>query len=784
MYYREQTGITRSTRRWLWMMLAVVMGLALTAGVSRALNATASTTGPAPALPSQPLVASAYLYRLDPESGAFVTITLPVDSRPAAVSVVSGLTSQLVWFTEPGLGRVGLVVYTSSLDYTLTEFPVRGNPTDLIASNTDVWFTLPPQNQIGRLSVADGNLAVYDLPSPGADAADIAMDSGGNIWVMERAANRLAYIATTPTVTITEYALPAAGLGPEGVLPGEDNRVWFAASAAGQLWQLAPGIGEQPTTVPVGPTSYPFRLATDQSNQIWATLNRTNQLAVIGSGSLTITYYTIPTPDSQPTAISVDASNRVYFIESLGRIGRLVTTPTVAFAEYQLPRSGLGLTGLAVAENGSVWTVAHYVVHRLYMPVVYRDYDNGFSPFAVQMYGNIQATTSLTRAFEAGVRSVRFQVFWFGIEPTNTTPANYNWANLDATVQTATRADIQLILTIEGNPSWAAATWRGPVTNTADLQEFMGAIVARYPQVKYWELYNEPDYINGFGFKGATYAATLRDVYPAIKAANPNAQLVMGGLALDWFTENGGLFDRHFLDDVLSNCSGPCFDVANFHYYAWFRPDWEPYGRDILGKANYVRQTLAAHGYDRPIMNTETGWPSAAGWGSPELQARYVPKVFIRSRAAGLLMANWYAWIDSDSSNPGLVGPGDTPRPAYTAYQTLASVMRSTRFVRTISPSETGFANLEGYQFANQSGSKRLDIYWYDCPSLYAWGDAGGPTDCADTVPLQISAPRVAVIDTLGDQALLLDAEDGLADGKVTIPGGVGSSPIYVDYSP
>ena len=74
-------------------------------------------------------------------------------------------------------------------------------------------------------------------------------------------------------------------------------------------------------------------------------------------------------------------------------------------------------------------------------------------------------------------------------------------------------------------------------------------MAARYPQVKYWEFYNEPDNIfSAFGDKGKQYAAMLNAVYPSVKAANPAAQVVLGGIALDWFSS--GVYDQNFLADV------------------------------------------------------------------------------------------------------------------------------------------------------------------------------------------------------------------------------------------
>jgi hypothetical protein len=476
-----------------------------------------------------------------------------------------------------------------------------------------------------------------------------------------------------------------------------------------------------------------------------------------------------------------------------GRAVRLVGVIVIAGLALL---SIVGLTGqtdvaLAVEVAPEKWTdtsattrvVDDPTIFMTYLPLVMKNYDPTPVPFAVQMYGNITTSMGFTWAVAAGAGWIRFPVSWAGIEPNNTDPSKYSWTLVDNSIQTILDAGLVPIVTIENNPGWAAATSCGPVTDTVDLHEFVGALVARYPRVIYWEFYNEPDRVgNCYGGNGSGYAAMLRAVYPIVKAANPNANVVMGGLAMDWFVEDGGPFDSGFLTNVLSSCTDTCFDVANFHYYPGFRQRWEPFGRDIVGKATRMRQILMSYGYNRPLINTETGWPAGTVTGSPELAARYVPKVYVRARAAGLLATTWFALTDADTSSPGLLGPGLVPRPSFTAYQVMAAFMSQARYVRTIPATETGSQQIEAYQFTvpHEAGFKRLDVYWYDCPSLVS----AIPTDCSTVVPLSIAAARVGLIGKLGTRAVLTDGDDGQIDGRISIPGSLGSSPIYIDYQP
>jgi len=442
------------------------------------------------------------------------------------------------------------------------------------------------------------------------------------------------------------------------------------------------------------------------------------------------------------------------------------------------------------------------VTYTQYLPFVARIYDPRTPPFGIQFYGNALGEKRLEYAVTGGAQWVRWPLSWASIEPVNTTPEDYNWSSLDGVVNHATVNGVQLILTIAGQPSWAAVYEMGPVTDTDDLLEFVSALVERYdgdgvadapgsPQVQYFELYNEPDNVcldyaehGGWGYWGynaAAYAELLQLVYPVVKTANPHAKLLLGGLALDWFVDKGGCFDPAFFDEMLQACQGRnCFDVMNFHYFPLFRPRWEPYGADIIGKTNYVRQKLAAHGLaGMPIICTETSWDGdgtrQGAWGNQELQTRYVVKGYARGLAAGLEIISWYFIQDGqDPMLPGLLDNKLDPKLSYYAYQNMTLMLQGAYFQRALTLAETGSAQLVGYVFVNRAG-RRLDVVWTEDSTPY--NDADDPY-----LPLTVRASKVRVVDKLGQETWIRDGDDGKVDGLTTVV--VGGSPLYLEHYP
>lgn len=433
-----------------------------------------------------------------------------------------------------------------------------------------------------------------------------------------------------------------------------------------------------------------------------------------------------------------------------------------------------------------------------YLPLVGRYGDLRPQAFGVQSHSALDETR-LDWSAEAGAQWIRIHVSWAAVEPSNTDPQHYDWSRLDPVVSAAHQKGIDLILVIAGQPSWAAEYAMGPVYDTADLLEFVAALVERYdgdgvedaegsPRAEYVELYNEPDNADlghaahgGWGYwghNGAGYAELLRALYPVVHAASPRAKLVCGGLALDWFEEDGGPFDARFLEDVLAACQGhDCYDLMNFHYYPVFRPNWEAYGPDIVGKANYVRHRLAAYGFaDVPLICTETSWHSNADWGGYEKQSRYTVQGYVRGLAAGLEVVIWYMLHDLDEpSEPGLLDVYLEPKPAYEAYRNMTEMLRGAYYGRALTPSETGSSHLVGY-ILNRYG-RRLDVVWTEDGALLPEEE-----DLAPSLPLTVQASRLRVVDKYGAETWLADGDDGALDGHIHL--WVDGSPLFLEYHP
>ena len=416
------------------------------------------------------------------------------------------------------------------------------------------------------------------------------------------------------------------------------------------------------------------------------------------------------------------------------------------------------------------------------------------SPFGVQIYGSSESSSKYYADIDESRASwIRNMVFWATVESKNTTPDNYNWAYSDRLFAAAGESDgFNMIGNIETNPTWASTVKRGVINKVpmSEFAEFVGAMVERYdadgfkdapgsPRVTHWELYNEPDRAESWGDHPKEYAEMLEAVYPAVKAASAEAQVVFGGIAHDGFTEQGGPFVRNFTEEVLKNGGGPNFDVMNIHTYPVFNLRWANSGIGLIEKVDAVRGILAKYVQgSKPMIITEAGWHSDSPPGFPsnqKLQSEMLVKLFAQSIAADVKIMIWWMLYDSGDHNfdNGLVTNGSPPvrKQSFYTYQNMASKLESANFhgLQKTSASAGQQFVIELYPFTKTDGQQVYIIYR---------SPVGTNNDNGQTVHQRLAHSKVTLRDITTD-AVIKVIVDSDADGHVDVP--ATARPVYVE---
>lgn len=456
----------------------------------------------------------------------------------------------------------------------------------------------------------------------------------------------------------------------------------------------------------------------------------------------------------------------------------------------------LGLTGGMDLRTEQALAADEAQQERVSLPIVNNRSCGGLKqpgPFGVQMFGTTGATNRFNPSLlESGAQWVRAEIDWRRVEPENTNPPTYNWDYVDRTLRAVLDTCVNMIVTHEYNPDWAATSPHGPVDRVpvSRMADYLAAFAERYdgdgfndapgsPMVRYFELYNEPDAtgpgINRWAHHGAEYAQMLATVYPAMKAANPDVQVVFAGIAYDWFEDLGGPFVRHFLDDVLAAGGGAHFDVMNFHVYPPFAGNWTTNGGPgLYEKTQAVRAKLAEYGVNKPIVITEAGHHSNANApiaGSPEHQVKNLVKLYTQTVAAGVEFTAWFLLYDLGGTyeyESGLVTNANPPqkKPAFFAYQQGIKMLSNVQPDRRLTSAETGAADMEAYRFLDFANNRVLYVAWLN------------PLNAGGQKLLTVDGAAGTVIDVFGGATPITDGSDGSVDGKLSVA--ISAMPVYI----
>jgi hypothetical protein len=322
------------------------------------------------------------------------------------------------------------------------------------------------------------------------------------------------------------------------------------------------------------------------------------------------------------------------------------------------------------------------------------------------------SATNLGKALDdvtaVGGRWVRLDLDWNDVEPVD--GAALRWTDFDRVVLAAKQRSLSLLPILTYTPAWARPAGCGsPMCAPADparFAAFVRAAVRRYSLlgIHTWEIWNEPN-LTIFWRPApdpARYVTLLRQAASAIRAADPAATIVSGGLAP---TDAAGGVPQ--LDFVAAFCrlgGNRLVDAIGYHPYSYpvtasDPAEWNAWSK-IERTTPSFRSILAANG--TPAMKvwaTEFGAPTAG----PGVEATNADKALSRSpdhvdaayqatiaadavrtaAASGTVAALfWYTDRDLGTSTAtvenffGLRDVTGGPKPAFTALRDAVAALR------------------------------------------------------------------------------------------------------------
>ena len=295
--------------------------------------------------------------------------------------------------------------------------------------------------------------------------------------------------------------------------------------------------------------------------------------------------------------------------------------------------------------------------------------------------------TELSGIKTLGTHWVRMFVEWSQLEPSR---GSYNalWFTAYEKLYGELPAGTKVILDMVDTPSWetGSSDIYMPPASVSDFAAYMSYVAQRLGnRVTAYEIWNEEDEPRWWtGAPDAVrYTQLLQAAYPAIKNANPNATVVLGGLTGNDYT---------FLQSVYQAGGKGYFDAVGVHTdtacdvlspYEFLRGADNRMIADSFLAYREVHQTMLANGDEKPIWMTETSWRttsatcSEGAWAgqkpegvTPEQQATYLAQAYhCMKEDPYLQVALWFPLQDERGLTNGLMRTNGSHKPSFDAMR-------------------------------------------------------------------------------------------------------------------
>jgi hypothetical protein len=184
------------------------------------------------------------------------------------------------------------------------------------------------------------------------------------------------------------------------------------------------------------------------------------------------------------------------------------------------------------------------------------------NPFGINVHApsGVHLIDGLGKVQECGIGWIRIDFLWPFVEAQ---PGSYDWDLYDDLVHVAKSRNLNILAMIGYTPAWATdgQPVSGVPRNPNEWKMFCIKAASRYPDIEYWEIWNEPNLSQFWSGSMDQYIhSILRPAANAIRSANIHAHICGPGLAhlTKWY---------RWLPYILSNAGSGYFDILTHHAY-------------------------------------------------------------------------------------------------------------------------------------------------------------------------------------------------------------------------
>jgi virginiamycin B lyase len=212
---------------------------------------------------------AAAILRLDPRTAEFTAFPTPNPNwSPHGITVDPVDSEGSVWWAGRGVYLARLNPRTGTTKVYGFEGPGwYGGHTPVFDSKGDLWFSMLPDDRIGRWERRTDKIRLWENPSQGGRPYGMLVDQDDKVWYVQFYNCKITRFDPV-SEKFTEYTAPSAPCTIRRLGLDSAGKIWYGAFSAGKLGVLDPATGKMEEYA-IGRFSEPYDAWADPDDNIW-----------------------------------------------------------------------------------------------------------------------------------------------------------------------------------------------------------------------------------------------------------------------------------------------------------------------------------------------------------------------------------------------------------------------------------------------------------------------------------------------------------------------------------
>jgi virginiamycin B lyase len=210
---------------------------------------------------------AAAILKLDPRTAKFTAFPTP-DPNWSPHGIIVDSSDGSVWWAGRGVQIARLDPQTGDTsEYSLPAEGGYGGHTPVFDSTGDIWFSMLPDDHIGRWDRETDRIKRWQIPTKGGRPYGILVDGTDKVWFAEFYSCKITRFDPV-TEKFTQYTAPSAPCTIRRLGLDSEGKIWYGAFSTGKLGVIDPATARI-TEYPISSISEPYDTWVDPEDNVW-----------------------------------------------------------------------------------------------------------------------------------------------------------------------------------------------------------------------------------------------------------------------------------------------------------------------------------------------------------------------------------------------------------------------------------------------------------------------------------------------------------------------------------